>query len=139
MKQTVTVRKCKSYRWMFRFLMLIVAILPIWSLISFHDSLLVLVGCLPVLLISPMAIYYETWQITFSEKGIATKVFFSNGKTFSYSQLYKVTESFYHSENNTCIRMHFKNGKILQFRMDDDGAYKAEKELLKHCSIKTIS
>ncbi|MBE6933185.1 MAG: hypothetical protein E7464_07395 [Ruminococcaceae bacterium] len=139
MKHTVTVRKNRSHRWLIRFLMLIAAILLIWIVIAFHDPLYVLVWFLPILMMSPVAIYYETWQITFSDKGIVKKVFFTKGKSFSYTQLLKVTKAFYQSEGSNCIRMHFKNGKTLQFRMDDEGAYKAEKELLKHCSIKTLS
>lgn len=52
--------------------------------------------------------------------------------------LREVVKSFYASERNFTVRMYFVDGKVLQFRMDDENATQAVKTLLRHGSIKTL-
>ena len=72
----------------------------------------------------------------FEEKVIVKCIFFTEISRCSYSTLRDVVKRYYTSERNFTIRMHFTNGKTLQFRMDDENAEKAVKVLQKYCSIK---
>ena len=93
---------------------------------------------IPILVIlTPWTLYYLSWNIRFEEKMIVKSVFFRETNRFSYSMLREVVKRYYYSEQNFTIRMSFVNGKTLQFRMDDENADKAARELKKHCSIKT--
>jgi hypothetical protein len=97
----------------------------------------VLLLSLPILvIIAPMAIYFFSWQLHFEENQVENRVYFRKVKTYSYAQLREVNRRYYTSENNFCVCMVFSDGKSIKFRMDDDGAESAVKELQRHRSIK---
>ena len=136
-KKAIIVKKCKSHRTgiaVFAILMLIILTACVLSLYSTAALLLYIP---PLVILVPLTLYYLTWNIRFEEKVIVKRVFFSEIGRFSYSELREAVKRYYNSERNFTIRMHFTNGKILQFRMDDENAGKAVKALRKHCSIKT--
>jgi hypothetical protein len=96
----------------------------------------VLLICIPLLL--PMiflAMYYSTWQLRFDKKYIVKRLFFKEVKRYSYAQLQKVVKEHYISEQQICVIMHLVDGKTLHFRMDDDGAIQALKQLSGHRTI----
>ena len=136
-KKTIIVKKCKSHRAgivTFFVLMLVVTTICVFALRTVAAALLYI----PVLIIlMPMALYYLSWQIRIDKKGITRSVFFRKGKQYTFTMLQNVVKSYYVSERNFTIRMYFLDGKMIQFRMDDENAIQAVRELQRHCSIKS--
>lgn len=135
MKKGITVRKCKAHRvFLVVFAAIVLAAITI-SAISLNDPAVLLFN-IPILVITaPMAIYFFTWQLHFDENQVQKRVFFRKVKTYSYAQLREVKRRYYTSENNFCVYMIFSDGRSIKFRMDDDGAESAVKELQRHHSI----
>ena len=93
----------------------------------------------PVLVVlGPMTLYYLTWQIRFEKKEIVRSVCFRKTRRYPYTMLRNVTKGFYFSEKDMMIHMDFADGRTLRFRMRDENAACAERELKRHCSIKTF-
>ena len=138
MKNTVTVKKCKSHRvGICVFSACMVAVTTI--LVFLLHTVAAILFYIPILMIVlPVTLYYTTWQIHFGKTEIEKKVFFRKTKCYSYAQLREVVKGYYISERDDCIRMHFSDGKKMQFRLNDENAAKAEKQLQKHRSFKTI-
>ena len=137
MKKGIVVRKCKTYRVFLTVFAAFVWIAITICAISLNDPAVLLFN-IPILsIIAPMAIYFFTWQLHFDENQVQKRVFFRKVKTYSYAQLREVKRRYYTSENNFCVYMIFSDGKTIKFRMDDDGAELAVKELQRHRSIKT--
>ena len=136
-EKAIIVKKCKSHRIgiaVFAILMLIILTVCVLSL---HSAAALLLYIPTLVILVPLTLYYLTWNIRFEEKVIVKRVFFLKISRFSYSELREAVKRYYTSERNFTIRMHFSNGKTLQFRMDDENAEKAVKALHKHCSIRT--
>ena len=136
MKKGITVRKCKAHRaFLVVFAAIVLAAITICA-ISLNDPAVLLFNIPILAIIAPMAIYFFTWQLHFDENQVQKRVFFRKVKTYSYAQLREVKRRYYTSENNFCVCMVFSDGKSIKFRMDDDGAELAVKELQRHRSIK---
>lgn len=139
MRHTVTVKKCKSHRiFICIFSGVMLAVITVLVL-RLHMAVAMLFYIPLLAFVVPVTLYYTTWQLRFGKNKIEKKVFFRKTKSYSYGQLQEVVKGYYSSENNHCIRMHFSDGKTLQFRLDDENAAKAEKRLQKRCSFKTAS
>ena len=136
MKKGIVVRKCKTYRVFLTVFSAFVWIAITISAISWNDPAVLLFNLPILLIIASMAIYFFTWQLHFDENQVQKRVFFRKVKTYSYAQLREVKRRYYTSENNFCVYMIFSDGKTIKFRMDDDGAELAVKELQRHRSIK---
>lgn len=137
MKKGIIVRKCKTHRMFFAIFAAIVLFAITISAISLNDPAVLLFNIPILAIIAPMAIYFFTWQLHFDENQVQKRVFFRKVKTYSYAQLREVKHRYYASENNFCVYMIFSDGKTIKFRMDDEGAELAVKELQRHRSIKT--
>lgn len=137
MKKGIVVRKCKAHRVFLSVFAAFVWIAITISAISWNDPAVLLFNLPILLIIASMAIYFFTWQLHFDENQVQKRVFFRKVKTYSYAQLREVKRRYYTSENNFCVYMIFSDGKTIKFRMDDDGAELAVKELQRHRSIKT--
>ena len=136
MKKRIVVRKCKAHRvFLAVFVAIVLATITICA-ISLNDPAVLLLSLPVLVIIAPMAIYFFSWQLLFDENQVQKRVFFRKVKTYSYAQLREVKRKFYTSENNFCVYMIFSDGKTIKFRMDDDGAELAVKELQRHRSIK---
>ena len=136
MKKGITVRKCKAHRaFLVVFAAIVLAAITICA-ISLNDPAVLLLSLPVLVIIAPMAIYFFSWQLLFDENQVQKRVFFRKVKTYSYAQLREVKRRYYTSENNFCVYMYFSDGKSIKFRMDDDGAELAVKELQRHRSIK---
>ena len=136
-KKTVIVRKCKAHRLgLLVFSLLVLAVLTA-CVIAMQTPAAILLYIPFLIILSPMALYYLTWQIRFEDKEIVRSVFARKTRTYSFTMLRKVVKSYYLSEHNFSVRMYFLDDKILQFRMDDENAIQAVKILQRHCSIKT--
>ena len=85
-----------------------------------------------------LLLYYETWQISFSSKGISKRIFWRKTKIYLYSQLNEVTMMYFLSERSYCIVIKFADGKKIRFRLNDENAIKAKNKLLSHCSIRMV-
>lgn len=138
MKKDVIVKKCKSHRYAMRFCTILFAAFPTVLVIIKPLTVFALPGCVPVLLFIPVMLYYETWQIRFTEKEIVKSVFWKK-KKYSYTQIQRAIKGYAFSEKAVVVRVIFLNGKTLQFSKDDENGEKAERILLKHCSVKNIS
>ena len=137
MKKGIIVNKCKGHR-VFIDVFSVVAVAAITICVVCLNMPVALLLHLPILLIVvPMVLYYSTWQLHFEEQYILKRVFFRDTKKYSYTQLREVTRRYYTSGNNFCVIMYFSDGTRIKFRMDDDGAAQAVKELQRHRSIKT--
>ena len=137
MKKGIVVRKCKAHRvFLSVFAAIVLAAITICA-ISLNDPAVLLLSLPVLVIIAPMAIYFFSWQLHFDENQVQKRVFFRKVKTYSYAQLREVKRRYYISENNICVCMFFSDGKSIKFRMDDDGAELAVKELHRHRSIKT--
>ena len=136
-KKTVIVRKCKAHRMgLLVFSLLVLAVLTA-CVIAMQTPAAILLYIPFLIILSPMALYYLTWQIRFEDKEIVRSVFARKTRTYSFTMLRKVVKSYYLSEHNFSVRMYFLDDKTLQFRMDDENAIQAVKILQRHCSIKT--
>ena len=137
MKKGIIVRKCKTHRMFLAVFAAFVWIAITLSAISWNDPVVLLFNLPILVIIAAMAIYFFSWQLHFDENQVQNRVFFRKVKTYSYAQLREVKRRYYTSENNFCVCMVFSDGKSIKFRMDDDGAELAVKELHRHRSIKT--
>ena len=136
MKKIIVVRKCKAHRVFLSVFAAFVWIAITISAISWNDPAVLLFNLPILLIIASMAIYFFTWQLHFDENQVQKRVFFRKVKTYSYAQLREVKRRYYTSENNFCVYMIFSDGKSIKFRMNDDRAQTAVKELQRHRSIK---
>lgn len=132
MKKTVIVRKPKAHRIGVGVLFgLMTAVVTVCALTAAAALLYA-----PILmLMGPVTAYYFTWQIRFSRQEIVRKVFWKK-KSYPYTQLREVVKSYHVSEHGLCVRLVFADGKTLVFRMDDENAAQAVKELQRHRSVK---
>ena len=137
MKKGIVVRKCKTRRMFLAVFAAFVLVAITICAISLNDPAVLLLSLPVLVIIAPMAIYFFSWQLHFDENQVQKRVFFRKVKTYSYAQLREVKRRYYTSENNFCVYMIFSDGKTIKFRMDDDGAELAVKELQRHRSIKT--
>lgn len=136
MKKRIVVRKCKAHRvFLAVFVAIVLATITICA-ISLNDPAVLLLSLPVLVIIAPMAIYFFSWQLLFDENQVQKRVFFRKVKTYSYAQLREVKRRYYTSENNFCVYMIFSDGKSIKFRMNDDRAQTAVKELQRHRSIK---
>ena len=136
-KNTIIVRKCKAHRTgLLVFSLLVLAVLTA-CVIAMQTPAAILLYIPFLIMLSPMALYYLTWQIRFEDKEIVRCVFGRKTSTYSFTMLREVVKSYYVSERNFTVRMYFLDGKMFQFRMDDENAIQAVKILQRHCSIKT--
>ena len=136
LNKAIVIKKRKSHRVVITvFSILMLAILTA-CVLELHGAVALLLYIPPLVILVPFTLYYLTWNIRFDEKFIVKSVFFIEMNRFSYSTLREVNKRYFSSEQNFAIRMHFMNGKTLQFRMDDENADRAVKIIQKHCSIR---
>ncbi len=134
MKNTVTVKKCKPHRistavfsvCMMVVMTVLVALIGIEGIILYIPLLLILL---------PMNVYYFTWRIDLEPNAIVHWLFFREVKRYSYSQLQEAVKRHSRAERDICIIMIFRDGKMLSFRMKDEGSNSAVKRLQHHHSI----
>ena len=137
MKKNIIVRKCNRHR-VFLGVFSALALATTTIAVVCLNTPVAFVLYLPILLIvAPMVLYYSTWQMHFEDKFVLKRVFFRETKRYSYAELREIKRRYYTSENNFCVTMYFSDGTRMKFRMDDEGAGKAVKELQRHCSIET--
>ena len=135
-KKTVIVRKCKTHRiGIIVFSVLVLAVLTA-CVIAMQTPVAILLYIPFLIILSPVTLYYLTWQIRFEDKEIVRGVWGRKTRTYSFTMLREVVKSYYVSERNFTVRMYFLDGKMFQFRMDDENAIQAVRILQRHCSIK---
>ena len=135
MKQTVLVRKRKSHRIVIGLFLLLGLAFMVISMINMRD-LKVLLIFIPLLIpITLLEIYECTWQLYLDQKYIVKRLFFREVTRYSYTQIQKVVKEHFVSEQQTCVIVHFVDGKTIHYRMDCDGANQALKILSKHRTI----
>ena len=137
-KTAIIVRRCKIHRVGFSVGCVLLLALAIGCVPLMGWTVGVLIA-MPVFgILSPMTLYYLTWQIRFEETEIVRRVCFRKTRSCPYSMLRNVTKAFYYSEKDHVVHMDFVDGKTLRFRMRDENAILGLAELKRDCSIKTI-
>ena len=94
-------------------------------------TLLCIAPIIPLLI---LPLYYASWQIVLNINGIQKKLFWINMGSHSWAQIREVRATYSCTEQEV-ISIHFKDGKIVRFRMICENADKARKLILTHCSI----
>ena len=135
-KETVIVKKCKAHRIGIVVFSIVMLTVLTFCVVAMHTPVAILFYIPVLIILSPMVLYYLTWQIRFDKKGIVRYIFGKKARKYSFTMLREAVKSYYVSERNFTVRMHFIDGKVLQFRMDDENAVQAVKILQRHCSIR---
>ncbi len=134
MKKTVTVKRNQAQRigiWLLSALILIG--MGVLTVLSKQETAIVL--CLiPALILLPLLLYYETWQLTFDHTGIHKRVFWFHAGSHSWHQI-KEVRAFWSYTEKSCIRILFTDGESIRFRKNDSSADKAIKWIQSHHSI----
>ena len=132
---TVIVRRNRSRRYMLRFLMVLDLLAAV--LVCGFGAELLTIGtgaALFLLMTAPMAVllfFHERWSVTFSRDGILWK-----GRLRPWTQVERVRES-HSATDRQVISLHFRDGKTLRFRMEEENAEQARKMICCHFSIET--
>ena len=136
MNKDVIVRKPGGQRGAVRFFGVVFIFGPLIFLFFKALVLYALCFCIPALIIIPIWVYYETWQIKFTGKEIETTVFWYK-KRYTYGQIQKAIQGFMASRNGIGVRIVFVSGKTVEFLLSDENGEKGRRKLSKHCSIKS--
>lgn len=136
-KPNVTVRKRKAHRFVLRFFTVVFAAVPLIVFLNTKQAFFSVVGRLPFLLLLPVTLYYETWQLRLTQNTIARSVFWKT-KVYSYPQLRQAVKRYATSKSAVVICLQFQDKTSWQFRIDDENGEKAERQLQKHCSILSL-
>ena len=136
MKNTVTVKKNKSNVYAVRSaFLLFAASFAAAAVLAGENAFYIFLICglflIPMLL---LAIYYETWRVSFGEK-ICRRIFFFE-RTYEWRELREAKKYYSLSEKCVILLLVFEGGKSIGFRLNDQNAEKAEKIILKHCNVK---
>ena len=118
------------------FFTLVFGAVPVGLYLAIQQPLFTLAGCIPFLCFLPVLAFYETWRLRFGGKGIECSVF-GIKRFYPYTLIRRAAKGYYMSEKATVLRVEFTDGASIRFRADDENGGKAEKELQRHCSIKT--
>ena len=113
---------------------LIVLLSALAMALLFWEPIYVLPILIPVGIVLPLWLYYESWQIVFGTDGITKKVFLSSGRSYYWHQLRSVQHRHSYTEGQQII-MEFTDGKTLVFRLEDQNASKALSKISTHRSI----
>ena len=135
-KRSICVKKPKSHRIGIRVLSAVLLLLgSVLFLTSDMELIMLLVISAPILLIVvPLALFYETWIIAFDNQYIIQYLLDFEIITHSYRQIKKVTASRSYTEG-AVIHILFLDGKTISFREVDENAQAAIKRIKSHCSI----
>lgn len=139
MKKMIVVRKSKSQRAGMWFLLVImvcaaIAVCLLWS--PFVQSFLLF---LPIILPAFfMVLYDEIWQVSLAPSTITIKRLFFGTKTYSYVQISDAYTAYsYTLHEHICLS--FTDGKKIRFRMEDENASIARREIQSHHSIRILN
>lgn len=139
MKKMIVVRKNKSQRagmW-FLFVIMVCAVIAVCLLWSpFVQSFLLF---LPIILpVFFMVLYYEIWQVSLAPNTITIKRLFFGTKTYSFVQISDAYTAYsYTVHEHICLS--FTDGKKIRFRMEDENASIARREIQSHHSIRILN
>lgn len=135
-KDCITVRKQKAHRHVLRIFTVLLAAVPWIIFLNTQQASFSVVGGLPFLLLLPMMVYYETWQLRLTQNTLERSVFLKT-KGYSYPQLRQAVKRYSTSKSAVVIYLQFQDNTTWQFRIDDENGEKAERQLQKRCSIIT--
>lgn len=135
----IVVRKNKSQRagmW-FLLVLMICAVIAVCFLCSPLDLSFLLF--LPIILPAFfMVLYYEIWQVSLISNTITIKRLFFGTKTYSYVQISDAYTAYsYTLHEHICLS--FNDGKKIIFRMEDENASIARREIQSHHSIRILN
>lgn len=139
MKKAIVVRKNKAQKVCIWFLLVLVicaavTVCLLWA--PFVQSIfLFLPIILPVLF---MALYYETWQVSFGLSEITVNCLFFAQKIYYYRQISDVYIAYsYTLHEHICLS--FSDGKKIILRMEDENTGKAKRVIQSHHSIRILN
>lgn len=139
MQTEIVVRKNRAQRRGILFIFVLMVCASILEVVLMYP--LYQFGLLSLFASCPAAVvwlYYETWHISLSAKGISNKSVFTRAREYSYSQItdarvaYSVTMHYH-------ICLTFSDGHSIRFQAEDENAVMAKRRIQSHCSIRTNS
>lgn len=138
--KTITVRKPRGHRALMRTLAVLTVLVPVLMAVCFRQSFgVMLLLCLPVIALSlGMFLYYESWQVCFDSRGILKSVFGIKGKHRGYYEIKDVISRRSASEHGEIVRIIFKDGGSVKFRVADENGEKARKCILSRHTIRNL-
>lgn len=138
---TVVIRLCKSHRIAVYILsgsLILFSLAAMMLLVSFTEfraGMKLLLCAAAILPLLPLPLYFAAWQITFHKGGIRRRLFWIHQENLPWTQVAEVRATWSAAERNRIIRIRFRDGKTIRFRMDCENAEKARRFILSHCSI----
>ena len=138
--KTIVVKKKRSQR-LFALSMGVATVLVavITSLITRISMRMMLLCVAPAFLIGfPLVWYTVTWKLCFDANGITNSVLGFRGKIHGYQEIQDAVCRYSSSDSALIVRIVFADGKSVKFRMNDENALKARKNLLSRHSIREI-
>lgn len=137
MKNSVVVRMKYSQRIGVRCISIGMIVTMVVMAICLQEMWVLAFAGLPVVLFSALLLWYcESRCVTFSENSVCKQVFFIKWR-YAYTQIADAVRGYSRSDMDF-VRLTFKDGKEIRFRLQDDNAEKALKILCKHRTVRWL-
>lgn len=137
MKKIITVRKNTNQRTAIRLILAcyFMVVVVLIAIVQQYKILYFMMCSIPLVWLIPLLIYFETWKVILAESYICKSVFFTTGKKYSYYQI-KYAEITWSYTERKYVEITFDDQKAIFFRIEDEDAHKAIKQISHFCSIK---
>ena len=137
---SVVVRKRGSHRIGGRLLFGELVFVPFLFSVLFRQRLLVMVLlCAPFMMIGLMILLYgETWYICFDPQGITHCVFGVHRRVHGWGEIMDVITRWSSSDNDQILRISFRDGRAVKFRLTDENGELARKWILSRHTIRVL-
>lgn len=133
--KVISIRKSPSHRLAVRVVAFICFFLLGVLLHFLENAVATVCIALPIAaILLPLVLYFETWIIELTSDSICKRVFGRVCDPYSYHQIRQVSSARSATEQRY-IRITFQDGRSFQFRMDDENAGKALRQIQAHHSI----
>lgn len=137
---SIVVRKRGSHRLGGRLLFAALVCVPFLLSLLFRQLLLVMVLlCAPFMITVLMILLYaETWYIRFDPQGITHSVFGVRRRGYGWGDITDVITRRSASDNDQILRISFRDGRSLKFRLSDENGEQARKCILSRHTIRVL-
>ena len=137
---SIVVRKRGSHRLGGRLLLSALVFVPFLLSVLFRQLLLVMVLlCAPLMIMVLMILLYvETWYIRFDHQGITHSVFGVHRRVYGWGDITDVITRWSSSDNDQILRISFRDGRSVKFRLSDENGELARKWILSRHTIRVL-
>ena len=134
------VRKCGSHRIGGRLLFgALVFVLFLFSVLFRLRLLAMVLLCAPFIMVGLMILLYgETWYIRFDPQGITHSVFGVRRRVHGWGDIMDVITRWSSSDNDQILRISFRDGRSVKFRLSDENGELARKWILSRHTIRVL-